>query len=59
MDENRVEWYNIFLDQSEFEKTNPINVFAWSTYFIIDQKNSILLKTTELDLVKDFFIKNL
>jgi thiol-disulfide isomerase/thioredoxin len=59
MDEYKIKWDNIFLDLKEFEKNNPLNVHTWPTYFVLNKDNMVLLKTSELEQIKDFFIKNL
>lgn len=59
MDENKIKWDNIFLDLKEFEKNNPLNVHTWPTYFVLNKDNMVLLKTSDLEQIKDFFIKNL
>jgi thiol-disulfide isomerase/thioredoxin len=55
--ENKIEWDNIFLDLKIFEKKDPINVHSWPTYFILDKDNFIILKTSQLDVIRDFFEK--
>ncbi|HMR89969.1 MAG TPA: TlpA disulfide reductase family protein, partial [Saprospiraceae bacterium] len=54
MNENNITWKNIFFELEEFEKSDPLNVHSWPTYFVLSKENNIILKTSDLEDVKQF-----